>query len=348
MAVPERMKAGLYWGHDDVRVEEMPVPHISPREILAAVKACGICGSDTMRWYRDPAVEKKGGINTGHEIAAQIAQVGEAITQYKAGDRVVVTHHFPCMECTQCQEGNETACEAMHEKHIEPGGFAEYIRILEPGVSRGLYPLPESMTYDQGSFVEPLGCVVRSLRKTSPLEGHTVLVFGSGLAGLLHIKLARALGAKKISAVDTNESRLKAALLAGADEALYATDKLPRANRIYVCTGSPAAAETALESVDRGGNLLFFAADGPDKKLSFNLTKFWLLQPGISFSYGAAPRDMREALELIGSGKVRVDDLITHRFGIDQFPEAFRLAANPRDGSLKVIVEPQARCLSHR
>ena len=343
MAVPERMKAGLYCGHDDIRVEERSVPRIGPHEVLAAVKACGICGSDTMRWYRDPAVEKKGGINTGHEIAAQIVQVGEAITQCKAGDRVVVTHHFPCMECVQCRDGNETACEAMHEKHIEPGGFAQYIRILEPGVARGLYPLPENVTYEQGSFVEPLGCVVRSLRKTSPIEGHTALIFGSGLAGLLHIKLARALGAKKIFAVDTNESRLKAALKTGADEVLHATEKLPRAHRVFVCTGSAAAAEAALECVDRGGNILFFAADGPDKNISFNLTKFWLLQPAITFSYGAAPRDMREALELIRTGEVCVEDLITHRFGIDQFPEAFRLAAYPRDGSLKVIIEPHRK-----
>lgn len=343
MAVPARMKAGLYCGREDVRVEERPVPRIGPHEVLAAVKACGICGSDTMRWYRDPAAEKKGGINTGHEIAAQIVQVGEATTQCKPGDRVVVTHHFPCMECVQCRDGNETACEAMREKHIEPGGFAQYIRILEPGVARGLYPLPENVTYEQGSFVEPLGCVVRSLRKTSPIEGHTALIFGSGLAGLLHIKLARALGAKTIFAVDTNESRLKAALKAEADEVLHATEKLPRAHRVFVCTGSAAAAETALECVDRGGNILFFAADGPDQKISVNLTKFWLLQPAITFSYGAAPRDMREALELIRTGEVCVEDLITHRFGIDQFPEAFRLAANPRDGSLKVIVEPHRK-----
>ncbi|MBI4460239.1 MAG: alcohol dehydrogenase catalytic domain-containing protein [Acidobacteria bacterium] len=343
MAVPERMKVGLYCGPDDLRVEERPVPDVGPKEILAAVQACGICGSDTMRWYREPAAKRAGGVNTGHEIAAQIVRVGEAIKQYRAGDRVVVTHHFPCMECTQCRDGNETACEAMHEKHIEPGGFAQYIRILERGVLRGLYRLPANMTFEQGSFIEPLGCVVRGVRKAALIEDHSVLVFGSGLAGLLHIKLARALGAKKISAVDANESRLKAALKAGADEALRTGEALPLAQRVFVCTGSPAAAETALECVDRGGNILFFAADGPDQKITFSLTKFWLLQPSITFSYGAAPRDMQEALELIGSGKVRVEDLVTHRFGIDQFPEAFRLAERPSDGSLKVIVAPHLK-----
>jgi len=340
MTIPGTMKLGLYFGNHDVRVEERPVPPIGRREVLVRVATCGICGSDTMQWYREPAVQRMGGINTGHEIAGEIVQVGESIDQFKVGDRVVVVHHFPCMECTPCRDGNETACEAMQEKHIEPGGFSQYVRVLEKCVENGLYRLPDSMTDEQGSFIEPLGCVVRSIRKASPVDSRTVLVIGSGLAGLLHIKLARALGAKRISAVDMNPNRLEAASQSGADEAIFATEKLPRADRVFVCTGSGKAAESALECVNRGGHILFFATDGPDKKLPINLTKFWTLQPTISFSYGAAPRDIRESLELIRTGKVCVDNLVTHRFGIEQIAEAFDLAANPRDSSLKVIVEP--------
>ena len=340
LALPATMKAGLYLGKGNLTVTELPVPEIGEKEILAAVMACGICGSDTMQWYRDPAVEKRGPVNTGHEIAARIVKTGSSVGHYKAGDRVVVTHHFPCLQCQQCKDGNETSCESMHDKHIEPGGFAQYIRIMENGVVHGLYPMPDSMSFEQGSFVEPLGCVVRSIRKTMPLENHSALVFGSGLAGLLHIKMARAFGASKISAVDTQESRLQAARNAGAGELLTPSQKLPLADRIYICTGSPAAAETALKCLAPGGHLMFFAADGPDKTLSINLTKSWFLQPVIGFSYGAAPRDMQEAIDLIHSGRVTVHDLITHRFGMDQFPEAFRLAANPQDGSLKVIVLP--------
>jgi L-iditol 2-dehydrogenase len=228
----------------------------------------------------------------------------------------------------------------MHAKHLDPGGFSEYVRLFESCVADGLYRLPDNVTYEQGSFVEPLGCVVRSVRKTMPVADRSTLVLGSGLAGLLHIKLLRAMGAKSICAVDTNEDRLQAARKAGANETRFSADPLPAADRVYVCTGSPTASQTALECVGRGGHILFFAADGPDKTLSIPVTKFWFTQPTILFSYGAAPRDMREALEWIASGKVCVDDLVTHRFGISRIAEAFDLAANPRGNSLKVIIQP--------
>ncbi len=340
MMLPATMKFGLYYGNNDVRVAEKPVPAIGPTEVLVRVATCGICGSDTMQWYRGPAIERLGGINTGHEIAGEIVETGEAVQQYNTGDRVVVVHHFPCMQCSPCLDGNETACEAMREKYIEPGGFSQFIRVLEPCVAKGLYRLPDTMTYEQGSFVEPLACVVRGVRKTSPIAARSVLVFGSGLAGLLHIKLARHLGAAKITAVDTNPRRLEAALRAGADLAMAPADVLPSADRVYVCTGSLKAAESALGCLNRGGHILFFATDGPDKQLPIHLTRFWTMQPTISFSYGAAPRDMREALELLASGGVSVDDLVTHRFGMDRLAEAFQIASNPRDTSLKVLVEP--------
>jgi len=337
--MPTTMKAGRYFSHNDIRVEEIPIPAIGPREALAEVMACGICGSDTMKWYREPAT-RNGGINTGHEIAGKIIQVGSGITDWKSGDRVIITHHFPCLQCTPCLDGNETACEAMHTKHIEPGGFAQFIRILESGIAKGLYPLPDAMSYEEGSFVEPLGCVVRSMRKAGPIEGRSVLVMGSGLAGLLHIKMARALGATSITAVDTNEHRLKAAILSGADWTLTPSENIPTADRVFICTGSAPASIKALECVSRGGHIMFFAADGPNKSLSIPLTQFWFSQPTVQFSYGAAPRDMQEATEWIRSGKVTVGDLVTHRFGIDQTPQAFELAANPRDNSLKIIIHP--------
>jgi len=173
-----------------------------------------------------------------------------------------------------------------------------------------------------------------------PVESHSVLVLGSGLAGLLHIKLARAMGASRIVAVDTNASRLEAARHAGADEALLAPCDPPHADRVFVCTGSPNACESALESVNRGGRILYFATGGPEMKVPVNLTRFWLSQPSIVFTYGASPRDMREAIELIRTGKVKVDDLITHSFGIEQIAEAFSLVANPRGGSLKILIAP--------
>jgi L-iditol 2-dehydrogenase len=341
MSAPETMKVSLYFRNDEVKVVERPVPEIRPNEVLVRVVACGICGSDTMQWYREPGTREKGGINTGHEIAGEIVRVGESVRDYKPGDRVVVAHHFPCMRCIPCQDGNETACEAMHDKHIEPGGFSQYIRIFETGVTRGLFRIPESMSFEDASFTELLGCVRRSIRKMEPIENRRVLVLGAGLSGLLHIRLARASGARTIYAIDPNEHRLEAAARSGADEVIRSSSALPRVDRVFVCTMSPRAAEVALDCVDRGGQVLYFAADGPDHKLCLNLTKFWTMQPSIRFSYGATPGDMIEAMKLIAARTVRVDDLVTHRFGIDRIGEAFLLAANPTDGSLKIIIEPQ-------
>ena len=340
MTLPASMKFSLYYAADDVRVAEKPVPEIGPAEVLVRVYACGICGSDTMQWYRGPAVARMGGINSGHEIAGDVVAVGESVRSCKPGDRVVVVHHFPCMECTPCLDGNETACEKMRDKYIEPGGFSQYIRLFEKCVANGMFALPDTMSYEEGSFVEPLACVVRGVRKTAPINGRTVLIFGGGLAGLLHAKLTRHLGAARVTVVDTNPNRLAIARRAGADAAVSPAETLPSADRIYICTDSPKAAESALGCVHRGSHLLFFATDGPDKQLSLPLTRFWSLQPTISFSYGPAPRDMREALELIASGSVDVADLVTHRFGMDDIAEAFQIASRPRDNSLKVIVEP--------
>lgn len=340
MTVPATMKSSLYFTNEDIRVVERPVPSIGPNEVLAEVVACGICGSDTMRWYREPQSKRLGGINTGHEIAARIVRVGESVRGYRSGQRVVITHHFPCLKCGACRSGNETACEAMHQKHIDPGGFAQYVRVFESGLDLGLYPMPEGMSFEAGSFVEPLGCVVRSVRKMAPLQGQSVLILGSGLAGLLHIRLMKARGAGPICAIDTNQQRLDAARESGADEVRFAGDPLPTADRVVVCTGAPVAARQALDCIHRGGSLMFFAANGPDEKLEIPLTRFWTSQPSLLFSYGAAPRDMSEALELIASGTVRVDDLVTHRFPLDRIREAFELFENPRDTSLKIVIEP--------
>ena len=138
-------------------------------------------------------------------------------------------------------------------------------------------------------------------------------------------------------------TQLHAAMQSVADEVCFATDALPTSDRVFVCTGSAAAAAQALDCVGRGGNVMFFAADGPDQKLAIPLTRFWNSQPSIIFSYGAAPRDMSEALDHIASGRVRVDDLVTHRFPLNRIGEAFDLVANPRDTSLKIIIEPHRR-----
>ena len=342
MNVPASMRAGKYYGSGDVRPVDELVPEIGDGEVLVSVNACGICGSDTMAWYRDPSAKKAGGINTGHEITGVIAKVGSKLgSRFEVGQKVIVTHHFPCLQCERCLAGEETTCATMHQKHIAPGGFAQYVRVFESGLDLGLYPLPETMSFEAGTFVEPLGCVVRSIRKTQPIEGRSVMVIGSGLSGLLHIRMAKSLNASKIIAVDTNQGRLDAAIASGASEGILASSNpLPKADLVYVCTGALSATRAGLDAVNPAGTVMIFASDGPDKELSIPITRFWLQQQRVLFSYGAAPRDMQEAIDWIASGSVKVDDLVTHRFTLDQIGQAFELATNPRDMSLKVLVEP--------
>src|SRR4030043_2488235 len=156
----EKMKVAMYYNNSDVRVEERPKPKIGPDELLVKVMASGICGSDVMEWYR----VKKAPLVLGHEIRGEVVKVGEGVERYKVGDRVFVSHHIPCNTCRYCLNGHHTVCETLHTTNYDPGGFAEYIRVPRLNVDRGVFILPEEVSFEEGTFVEPLGCVIRGQR----------------------------------------------------------------------------------------------------------------------------------------------------------------------------------------
>ncbi|MEO6165059.1 MAG: alcohol dehydrogenase catalytic domain-containing protein, partial [Candidatus Binatia bacterium] len=186
-----KMRVAMYYSNRDVRLEEMPVPKIGAGELLLRTRASGICGSDLMEWYR----VKKAPLVLGHEITAEVVEVGEGAEGFSVGDRVFATHHVPCGKCRYCKSGHQSVCDLLRTTHFEPGGFAEYIRVPKINVELGTLRIPDSMTFDEGSFIEPLACVVRAQRIAKLAAGQTVLVIGSGISGLLHIQLARARGA---------------------------------------------------------------------------------------------------------------------------------------------------------
>jgi L-iditol 2-dehydrogenase len=209
----------MYYHNHDVRLEELPKPQIGPGEMLVEVKSCGICGSDVMEWYR----RKKAPMVLGHEMCGKVAETGERAAshyRYRTGQRVFVSHHVPCNTCRYCLRGHHTACATLQSTNFDPGGFSEYVRIPELQVDRGVYVLPDDVSFEEGTLIEPLACVLRGQRLAGVEAGDTVLVIGAGISGLLHIQLARALGAGKIIATDINEFRLKAAERFGADVAL--------------------------------------------------------------------------------------------------------------------------------
>jgi len=340
------MRVAVYYNNKDVRIGERPIPKINDDELLVKVIASGICGTDVLEWYRI----KKAPIILGHEISGIIVEAGKNVKDFKVNDRVVVSHHVPCMKCHYCLSNHHTACETLHKTNFDPGGFAEYIRIPKINVEFGTFKLPENVSFEEGTFVEPLGTVVRAQRLANLKENHTLLVIGSGISGLMHINLAKSKNVKRIVAVDINEYRLNAAKEFGANFVFNANDniieeiKKINENRlpdlVIVCTGALAAAEHALKCVDKGGTILFFAVPKPDEKLEIPINDFWRNEVKVMTSYGAAPNDLEESLELIKNKEINLQEMITHRLKFDEIQRGFNLVAEAKD-SLKVIIEPQ-------
>ena len=340
------MRVAVYYANDDVRLEERPRPGCGPGEVVLRVEASGICGSDVMEWYRKPRAP----LVLGHEVAGVVDEVGPGVTGLRPGDRVVATHHVPCNACRYCLTDRHGACDTLHRTAFDPGGFAEYLRLSPVHVERGTFRLPDALSFEEGSFVEPLACVVHAQRIAGLRAGDSVAVLGSGLSGLLQILLARATGAGRVYATDVSDYRVHAARACGADLALGAgpdaAGRIREANggqgieRVLVCTAAPEAVATALDLVDRGGTVLLFAPLAPGRTLALPMHELWRRGVSIVHSYAGPPADMRRALDLIATGRTAVSPLVTHRLGLAETAEGFRLTAEA-DRSLKVIVEPQ-------
>ena len=341
------MRAAMYYNNNDIRLEEMPTPQIGPGELLVRIEASGICGSDLLEWYR----LHKAPLVLGHEVAGAVVAVGEGIEHYKEGDRISTAHHVPCNTCHYCLNGHHTVCDTLRSTNFDPGGFAEYVRLPGINVDRGVFPLPDEMSFEEATFIEPLACVLRGQRLAHIQPGYSVLVIGSGIAGLLHIQLACALGASRVVAMDIADYRLEAARRFGADAAIHATEYEPEylrrvndgrlADLVIVCTGATSAITQALQSVERGGTVLFFASIGQGVTIPLSVNDlFWRNEITLTSSYAGSPADYTTALELIRAGRIHVKDMITHRLGLEETGMGFQLVAQAQD-SIKVIIEPQ-------
>jgi len=341
------MRVAMYYNNKDIRLEEMPKPAIGPDEVLIQIEASGICGSDVLEWYRI----HKAPLVLGHEIAGHIVEIGDQVKKYRVGDRVAASHHVPCNTCHYCLSGHQTVCETLRSTNFYPGGFAEFVRLPAINVDRGIYLLPDQMSYKAATFIEPLACVLRAQRIAGISPGQTVLVMGSGISGLLHIQLARALGAGKVIATDVSEYRMKAAKDLGADEVIKAQDLTPTrfqesnqgrlADQVIIATGAEQVQLQALSMVERGGTVLFFAptAQGVTIPISIN-DLFFRNDITLTTSYAGSPADHWRAMQLIQAGALNIQRMITHRFGLAETGKGFKLVADAQE-SIKVIIEPQ-------
>jgi len=335
------MKVAMWYNNKDIRLEEVPTPKPGPKEMLVRVESCGICGSDVVEWYRLPRAP----LVQGHELGAKVVEVGSEVTGYKPGDRVFIAPKVPCHQCSYCMDGHFPQCSEIKERL--PGGYAEFILVPQVLIENGTYLLPEAVSYDQSTFIEPLACVVRAQRLAGLKRKHTMLVLGSGMSGLLHLRLAKTKGSKA-AVTDINRKKLDIAGKSGADLIIDASDDIldrltetfhKKADVVMLCTSALSAVQQAWRCVDKGGAVVFFAVPGPEKKVDIPINDLWTKEVRILTSYYCGPPDIREALRLLSEKKIVVDDMITHRFPLDDIQKGFQLVLDGNE-AVKVIIKP--------
>lgn len=338
------MKVAMYYSQEDMRIEKMPTPKIGEDEVLVEMKACGICGSDLMDWY----LRNRAPLVLGHEPAGVIAEAGGKVEGFTVGDRVFVHHHVACLTCHYCLHGDYTLCEQFHKTHIEPGGFSEHFRVPAPNLQIDTLKIPENISFEEATLIEPVGCCLRALKKCSIKAGDSVAIIGAGPAGVIHTALAKIFGAVQIIISDLIDYRLKMAEKFGADimvnpekeelaEVVKSETDGRGADLVVVAAPSIGAYKTGVGVCRRGGRLCVFAPTLPGKYLPVSPKELFFSEIQIIPSYSTSHLETRTALELIESGRIDAKGLMTHRFPLTDAAEAFKTALRNKE-SLKVII----------
>lgn len=334
----------MYYSPQDIRIEEMPTPKIQEDEVLVKMKACGICGSDLMEWY----LKTRAPLVLGHEPSGVIAKKGKKVKDFDIGDRVFVHHHVACLSCHYCKHGDYTLCEQFHNTNIKPGGLAEYFKVPAPNLQTDTLKIPEKMSFEEATLIEPVGCCIRALKKCNLQKGDSVVVIGAGATGIIHTALAKIFGATKTIVSDLIDYRLKIAKKFGADvvvssekENLTEIVKVETEGRgvdvAVVTAPSLEAYKTGLSVIRKGGKLCIFAPTDPGKYLQVSPKELFFSEIQIIPSYSTSHLETREALELIEARKINAEELITHRFSLNDTAKAFETAFKNKE-SLKVVV----------
>jgi L-iditol 2-dehydrogenase len=339
------MRVARYYTKYDVRIEETPVPKIGAGEILVKVAACGVCGSDVMDWY----TQKKAPAVLGHEPAGTVIAVGEGVTDFKEGDRVFMHHHVPCFVCHFCRRGFYSNCQTFRQTHLDPGGFAEFVRVPALNVQRDVLKLPDDMSWDVATFIEPLGTIIRGVQRSRLQQGDSVAIVGAGLTGLLFTQLARLWGSTCLAAFDLQDWRLSYAQRAGADrvvnpqreDAVACVHDMTEgrgADVVFVCAATIPALEQGVRLAAPGGTIMIFAPPPPEARLAVSPHDILFSELTITGTYSTAPGETRLALDLLASRRVRVEELITHRLGLEDVKRGLDLTRDATQ-SLKVLIE---------
>ena len=343
--LPSVTRAVVFHSPGDLRLEQVPLPAPGSGDLVVRIRACGLCPGETMDWY----MARKAPLALGHEPVGEIIHAGPGVRGFTVGERVFVHHHAPCLRCRSCRRGEFVHCATWRRSRLHPGGVSEFAVVPAEIVRGDTLRIPPVLSDEAATFVEPLGCVVKSLRRGGLRQGGSVLVIGLGVMGLLHVLLARRLGAGMIIGADRIASRLAHARAAGADVTVNVEDEpLPDAVRsatgtegadlVIVGPGTVEALQSGFASAAPAGTVVLFTPTPPDARWPIPVHDAYFREIRIVPSYSAGPDDTAEALRHLLDG-LPVESLITHRLSLDAAPEGYRLVREAKD-ALKVIVRP--------
>ncbi len=349
--IPKAMRAGVYREKGIVRVEEVPVPEVADGEVLIKVAACGICGTDIKKIYHayvpPPQI-------LGHEIAGTVVALGRGITKWKLGDRVMSFHHIPCGKCFYCERRLFSQCKQYKTTGLtggftpNGGGFAEYVKAMSWVADRGFVALPDNVSFEEATFIEPINTILKAVQKARVAAGETVLIAGCGPIGLQLLMVANLQGARVYTSDPIAVRRAKSLTL-GAIESFNPTDgKLVEqikartegrgADAVLVAVAHPSVVVDALAAARPGGRILLFAANDPVTRIEFPAAAVGIDEKEILGSYSAAVDIQEAGADLVLKKKLPVMDIVTHRFPLARIQEGLDLAAKPTEESLKILI----------
>ena len=338
------MRAALARAPERIEIVEMETPRPGAGELLVAMKVVGLCGSDVHPWY----VATKAPAVLGHETAGVVVETGEGVAHLRPGDRVFVHHHAPCGACRFCAAGEPVMCPEWKPSRLHPGGLAEYVRVAAPSVSRDALLLPPHVSFTGGAFVEPVACALKAVDRALVRACDTVLVVGLGSNGLLLGWLARLAGARLLLGSDPDPVRRRFARELGFDAVIDPTSESVAewarkeasggADVVFVIPTAAPAVVSAVDAAAPAARVVFFSPVAPDTVWSIAPHTPYFKDLTFRFSYSSGPLETRRSLELIASGALPVERLVTHRLPLERAAEAFALAEAGGE-ALKVVVE---------
>jgi L-iditol 2-dehydrogenase len=349
--IPKTMRAGVFRDKGVVQVEEVPVPEVGEGEVLIKVAACGICGTDIkkifQRYVEPPQI-------LGHELAGTVVAVGRGVEKWTPGDRVMSFHHTPCARCFYCEKRLFSQCKQYKTTGLTAGftpnggGFAQYVKAMPWVAERGIVALPDNVSFEEATFIEPINTIVKAVQKARIVEDETVLILGCGPIGLQLLMVSKLEGAELYTS-DPIPQRRQKSLSLGAIESFDPTSgKLIEevrartdgrgADAVLVAVAHPSVVTDALAMARPGGRVLLFAANDPVTKIEFPAAAVGIDEKEILGSYSAAVDIQESAADLVLGKKLPVMEIVTHRFTLDRIQEALELAARPTAESLKILI----------